>query len=380
MTLGSKVIGIEPTPNPNSMKITLATSLAAGVKFTFTQQNRDQAPPQVQALLDVPGVDSLFHVSDFLSVQRHPTADWESILARVRSIIEGENAGAPSARASETASAGFGEVQVSLQRFRNLPMLVKVSNGQEEKRFAIPTRFQEAVKSAAKASKNMLMERRWQVIGIRYGTLDQVGEATVEEIDAAYDVRRLQRLTETAFHFDEDQPEVSPWSAEELEAHLLSDDWRERFAALSQIGAQPDRIDLFIRMAGDAKMSIRRLAVVYLGMIQGDRVLEPLCQALKDESVAVRRTAGDSLTDLGDPRAIAPMVETLADTNKLVRWRAARFLFEHGDRSALAALAEAAEDPEFEVRMQIRQAIERIESGGTARGTVWQQLTRPSES
>ena len=96
--------------------------------------------------------------------------------------------------------------------------------------------------------------------------------------------------------------------------------------------------------------------------------------------MAVRRTAGDSLTDLGDPRAIAPMVETLRDANKLVRWRAARFLFEHGDRSALVALAEAAEDPEFEVRMQIRQAIERIESGGTARGTVWQQLTRPSES
>ena len=37
------------------------------------------------------------------------------------------------------------------------------------------------------------------------------------------------------------------------------------------------------------------------------------------------------------------------------------------------------DDPEFEVRMQVRQAIERIESGGEARGTVWQQLTRPSE-
>ena len=74
------------------------------------------------------------------------------------------------------------------------------------------------------------------------------------------------------------------------------------------------------------------------------------------------------------------MVRTLKDTNKLVRWRAARFLFEHGNQSALSALAEVAGDPEFEVRMQVRQAIERIESGGEAQGTVWQQLTRPSES
>ena len=381
MTLGSKVIAIEPTPNPNSMKITLATSLEAGVKYTFTQQNRDQAPAQVQALLDVPGVDSLFHVADFLSIQRHPSADWETILTRVRSILEGEAAGGDPASVEQRAlDAAFGEVQVSLQHFRRLPMLIKVSNGQEEKRFAIPARFQEAMTRAAKAAKNMLMERQWRVIGIRYGTLDQVGEASVEEIDAAYDDRRLGVLTEAAFDYDENRQEAARWSNEELDKKLVSDDWRERFAALSQIGADPQRIDLLVRMAGDPKMNIRRLCVVYLGLIQGEQVMEPLCEALKDDAVAGRRTAGDALTDLGDPRAIEPMVQTLKDTNKLVRWRAARFLFEHGNRSALSALAEVAGDPEFEVQMQVRQAIERIESGGKAQGTVWQQLTRPSES
>ncbi|HIA14065.1 MAG TPA: hypothetical protein EYN74_04120 [Nitrospirales bacterium] len=62
----------------------------------------------------------------------------------------------------------------------------------------------------------------------------------------------------------------------------------------------------------------------------------------------------------------------------MVRWRAARFLYEQGDESALPALHEAANDPHFEVRMQIRQTIERIESGGKAQGTVWQQMTQQS--
>ena len=129
-------------------------------------------------------------------------------------------------------------------------------------------------------------------------------------------------------------------------------------------------------MSKDKKMNIRRLSVIYLGLIKEARVLEPLCETLKDESVAVRRTAGDALTDLGDVRAIGPILETLNDNNKLVRWRAARFLFEHGDTSSLDALHNAEDDPEFEVRMQIRQAIERIESGGEAQGNVWQQMTR----
>jgi len=101
-----------------------------------------------------------------------------------------------------------------------------------------------------------------------------------------------------------------------------------------------------------------------------------LFRALKDKSVIVRRTAGDVLSDLGDPDAIPAMVEALKDPNKLVRWRAARFLYEVGDETALPALREAENDPEFEISLQVKMAIERIESGEEASGTVWQQMTR----
>ncbi len=126
----------------------------------------------------------------------------------------------------------------------------------------------------------------------------------------------------------------------------------------------------------DPKSSIRRLAVVYLGITGDPAAVPPLCKALEDRTVSVRRTAGDSLSDLADLRAIPPMTKALKDSNKLVRWRAARFLYETGDESALPALRESKDDPEFEVSMQIRLAIERIEGGHSAQGPVWQQMSR----
>ncbi len=78
-------------------------------------------------------------------------------------------------------------------------MLVKASDRNDEKRLALPPRFQDAVSQASKASKNMLMERQWKALDIRYGTLEQVGHAVVDEIDAAYDDKRLGMLVDGVF-------------------------------------------------------------------------------------------------------------------------------------------------------------------------------------
>ncbi len=61
------------------------------------------------------------------------------------------------------------------------------------------------------------------------------------------------------------------------------------------------------------------------------------------------------------------MIKSLKDPSKLVRWRAAMFLFELGDESAIPALKAAQDDPEFEVAMQARLALERIEGGEEAK-------------
>jgi HEAT repeat protein len=255
-----------------------------------------------------------------------------------------------------------------------------VSSGSETTRFPLPERFGQAIEQAMGASENMLMERKWIDEGLRYGELRDVGEALVREISAVYDEKKLKELVEGAYH--PDLHEKAKESREELVQAFESPKWEERFAALKELGrnatAQIDSqaLSLIIRATKDPKMSIRRLAVVFLGLIKTSEVFAPLCEALKDEAVGVRRSAGDALTDIGDPQAIGPMVETLNDPNKLVRWRASRFLYELGDESALPALREAQDDREFEVAMQIRQAIERIESGKVGQGSVWRQMTQ----
>jgi len=373
------VVSIEPTPNPNSMKINLDEKLDPGKKYTFTKKDKERCPVQFKDILDIDGVTSIFRVADFLSVQRHPSADWEEILARVRTVIEGVSQKKENMSLGSALDDHFGEIQVFCQYFRNIPMLIKVTDGKEEKRLSITKRFQEALNTAVKASTNMLMERQWKKIGIRYGSIEDIGKIIVEEMDAAYNDKRLQALVEGAFHYEE-RKEEKRLNPEELERQLISEEWRQRFAALHQMGADKTQIDRFIKMSKDSKMNIRRLAVVYIGLIGGKKACEPLCEALKDEAVGVKRAAGDALTDIGDATAMGPIIETLKDKNKLIRWRAARFLFEHGDERALVALRECQDDQEFEVRMQIRQAIERIESGKEAQGTVWQQMTGKSDN
>ncbi len=51
------------------------------------------------------------------------------------------------------------------------------------------------------------------------------------------------------------------------------------------------------------------------------------------------------------------------------------FLFELGDESAIPALKAAQDDPEFGAVMQARSALERIEGGEEAKGSVWKQMT-----
>jgi hypothetical protein len=375
-----KLLSIETTPNPNSMKLNLDERLAKGVAITYTQENKGDCPAYIKKILAIPGISSVFRVEDFMAIQRKPTAGWEDILSQARAVLEYPSLNNAKPEPEETSDNKWREVTVAVQYFRDLPMLVKVSSGSETTRLPLPERFGNAIERAMGASENMLMERKWKDEGLRYGDLRDVGEAVVREISAVYDEKKLRELVERAYH--PDLHEKVEASQEELVQAFESPKWEERFAALKELGRnETARIDsqalsLIIRATKDPKMSIRRLAVVLLGLIKTPEVLAPLCEALKDEAVGVRRSAGDALTDLGDPNAIGPMVETLKDPNKLVRWRASRFLYELGDESVLPALREAQDDGEFEVAMQIRQAIERIASGKVGKGSVWRQMTQ----
>ncbi|WP_078546258.1 conserved virulence factor C family protein [Litchfieldia alkalitelluris] len=370
------ILSIEPTPSPNTMKIILSEELPAGKSNNYKKDNLEEAPQVIKDILSVEGVKGVYHVADFLAVERISKFDWADILAQVRKAF-GEEVKAT--ESEQKINDHFGEVKVFVQMFRGIPMQVKLVDDLKELRVGLPERFKLSSIEAQQASENVVMERAWNEQGVRYGGLDEVGQDVVEEISAAYPQERLNRLVEMAKNKETASAQKRK-RYKVTEEMLDHEDWTKRYADLEQMDPTEEDIPVLSKALHDEKASIRRLATVYLGMIESPKVFPLLYIALKDKSVTVRRTAGDCLSDIGDKDAIDAMISALKDKNKLVRWRAAMFLYEVGDESALPALKEAQDDPEFEVSMQIKLALERIEGGEEAKGSVWKQMTESRKS
>ena len=374
-----KIVSIEPTPSPNTMKINLSEELPAGKRNNYKKDKMIGAPSIVQEILKIEGVKGVYHVADFLAVERNARFDWKEILSQVRMAF-GEEVD-ENEQNSNTLDDHFGEVKVSVQMFKDIPMQVKLTDGTKEARFGLPERFRTALMNAQLEKDNVVLERSWKEQSIRYGDFDEIGNEVVEELSAAYPTERLERLVKVATKQLNVTAESQKRPRYKVTEDILDDpDWTKRYAALEQMDPTEEDVHLLSKALKDEKASIRRLATVYLGMIEKPIVLPFLYQALKDKSVTVRRTAGDCLSDIGNTDAIAPMIEALQDSNKLVRWRAAMYLYEVGDETALPALIEAQDDSEFEVSMQIKLAIERIEGGEAAKGSVWKQMTESRKS
>jgi hypothetical protein len=363
-----KITKIEPTPSPNVMKLTMDESLNAGVRLNYTCKEPHQAPGYLRQLLAIQAVTGVFQTSDFIALERHPKGDWATILEQVKSILQVAE-GIQTQAATFTATvddSGYGEVVVRVQTFRGIPMQVRVSAGIEEKRAALPERFIQAAIEAGLQSPNLIMERKLEEHGIRYGELEEVLTEIVLELDAAFGDERLQNSVKQS----------SPSNETTADDAFMHSEWQKRYAYLQQLPPTLANLPVYIRALEDANTSIRRFAVAQLGTYDELDTLPFILEALRDPSPIIRRTAGDVCSDKGDASALPEMTELLHDTNKLVRWRAARFLYEMGGTEELDALEAAADDPEFEIRLQIELAIERITNGGHAEGTVWQQMTR----
>ena len=370
-----KIKSIEPTPSPNTMKIIVDQELPMGKSHNYKKETAADAPPIIQAILQIEGVKGAYHVADFLAVERNAKYDWQQILPQVRQAF-GEKADEAES-GTKIINEHFGEIKVEVQMFKGIPLQVKLTDGTTEKRFGMPEYFLKEREKAQLPEDNYILLRKWQNQGVRYGDMDQVGQEVVEELIAAYPMERLKELVKKAQMKElPSEQKIKPARRKVTLEDLNNPDWRVRYQLLEQMD-DPKLADLPVleKALTDEKSSIRRLATVYLGMIEDQAVLPLLYRALKDKTVTVRRTAGDCLSDLGFPEAIPEMIQALQDSSKLVRWRAAMFLYEVGDEQALSALKTAENDPEFEVSMQIKMAIERIEGGEEAKGSVWKQMT-----
>jgi hypothetical protein len=369
-----KIKAIEPTPSPNTMKINLDQELPMGNSHNYKKEMAADAPPIIQTILQIEGIKGVYHVADFLAIERNAKYDWQELLLSVRQAF-GENAN--DVAKVEKVDEHFGEIKVEIQLFKDIPLQVKLSDGLTERRFGMPEYFLQARERAQLPEDNYILLRKWQNQGARYGEFDQIGKEVVEELIAAYPVNRLEELVAKALAPQSSSIKRPKRARKTITLEDLdAPDWQVRYQMLEQMDDPKfSDLDVLGKALADEKPSIRRLATVYLGMIKEKEVLPLLYKALKDKTVTVRRTAGDCLSDLGYPEAAGEVMEALQDKSKLVRWRAAMFLFEVGDRLALQALKAAENDCEFEVSLQIKMAIERIEGGEEAKGSVWKQMT-----
>lgn len=371
-----KIVFIEPTPSPNTMKLHLDESLEPGIRKTYTPDNERSAPAWIRNLLGIPGVKSVFHTLDFVALDRKGSADWAAILSEVQKQFGQE--GVESAWSPESDEAAtYGEAQVFVQFFRGIPMQIRVKAGSKEERISLSERFVNAVTEVASAT--LIKERKLTDYGVRYGGSRR---------SPARSSRSWKRRTRPS-GLRGSSPRRSPTAAARPSSSSsgASRAWtRSASGSRTATGASatprsrrcssraPKLCRCWPKRCATRRCRLRRLAVVYLGDVRTPEAMELLYEALRDSSAAVRRTAGDTLSDIGDPAATGPMIAALRDSSKLVRWRAARFLYEVGTDDALEALRAAADDPEFEVGLQARMAVERIESGEQAAGTVWQQM------
>ncbi|MFP3510449.1 conserved virulence factor C family protein [Peribacillus sp. SIMBA_075] len=369
-----KIKSIEPTPSPNTMKINLTEELLAGKSNNYKKDQAEQAPQLIKDLFKIDGVKGVYHVADFLAVERNAKYDWKDILVQIRQVF-GEKTEEQSQQT--VLNEHYGEVAVAIQQFKGIPMQIKASDSQHEKRFALPEYFIKGIAAAQKEDDNVVMLRKWKDYGVRYGDMEDIVKEVSDELIAAYPEERINRLVAAAIEMVDTKETFLKRPKNKLTAEMLNDEsWEKRYQALEQM-EDPTVGDIpVLDMAlSDSKVSIRRLAVVYLGMIEDRKVLPSLYKAMKDKSAAVRRTAGDCLSDLGFEEAMGEMSQALSDKNKLVRWRAAMFLYEAGNETTLPLLKQAELDPEFEVALQVKMAIDRIENGEEAKGSVWKQMT-----
>lgn len=82
-----KIISVEPTPNPNSMRIVLDTELPAGTSHNYTKRDAETATSPMSDVLKIEGIRGIYHVMNFMAVEKSGEFEWDEVLAEIEAII-----------------------------------------------------------------------------------------------------------------------------------------------------------------------------------------------------------------------------------------------------------------------------------------------------
>ncbi|CAN5699083.1 hypothetical protein BH23GEM10_BH23GEM10_08590 [soil metagenome] len=87
--MADTVVKFQPTPNPNAGKFTADRVIVEGkASRSFYDLQQATSDPIASALFELPGVASIFMVEDFVTVTKHPDADWGEMIPRVIETME----------------------------------------------------------------------------------------------------------------------------------------------------------------------------------------------------------------------------------------------------------------------------------------------------
>ena len=400
-----KLRSIETTPSPNCMKLNLDAPVST-TAITLNQEcgekvknehTNPKAPAFAQKLVVIAGVKSVFIMNDFITLTRRGNVDWQPILTAAGNLIGLSDAADPSlaqnitasgqdnasTQASTSSTQNFGQIEVAVQMFREIPVQVRATSGSgEQARVTLPDRFAQALqRSIVATGADYVAERRWAPYQPQFGNSAEIAQQVADELVALISEQDLAQLEQRSIDTSQANGAQAPApSQQKLLAELQQSNWKRRLKAVQQIEVDDNTFATIVALLKDHKVAIRRWAAALLGSSERVEAIQPLHEVLQtDKSAIVRRTAGDALSDLGDLRAGEAMIAALQDTSSLVRWRASRFLTELGDETAVEPLLQAIKtETEFDVRVEMQAAIERIQSGGEMQLPMWMRISQGS--
>lgn len=162
---------------------------------------------------------------------------------------------------------------------------------------------------------------------------------------------------------------------EEILLRLLTDPNQRIRAAAAQYLAEAGLVQsvqpLLKLLTEDKENQVRIAAVYALGLLGAREALETILEILKNknEDSGLRGSAAEALADIGDTRAIDPLMEALSDESVEVRFWSVFALGELGDASVLPALQKIEEtDGGFlegwhSIKEEAGESINRIKQG-----------------
>jgi len=137
---------------------------------------------------------------------------------------------------------------------------------------------------------------------------------------------------------------------------LRDGDWQVREAAIEAVGMIGSPcVDLVVRLLRD--WDIRKAAIVALGKIKDERVLEPLIGQLRNDEF--NELATEALAEIGQP-AVEKLVAALTDKDENVRKQAVIALGRIKDPTACDALIEMLKDKDWFTRLTAAAALEQL--------------------